>query len=323
MGVGIYGKVVDTPVEDMHHQFETNYWGVVYGSLEAVALLKTRGGALINIGSTLSERAATLQGSYSATKHAVKGFTDALRMELALDEASVSVTLIKPGPIDTPYTLNAKNYMEAEARHPAPACAPEVVARAILRAARKPKREVFVSGGGRGTALLGVLSPPLSDAFMRKIMAPQSKRAQQPPSQKDALDATSNNLAERGNYPGHTPETSLRTFSAFHRALTGALLLGAGLAVHALRQSRSGQSDVPPSRPPSVVNPFDNTPSDSDVLAPQTIVLDTVEVVETPAGPVVVETVEVIDVAEVTDVGNITAVIDRAEMLGGGDTPPA
>ena len=51
--------------------------------------------------------------------------------------------------------------------------------------------------------------------------------------------------------------------------------------------------------------------------------LDTVEVVETPAGPVVVETVEVIDVAEVTDVGNITAVIDRAEMLGGGDTPPA
>ena len=81
VGVGIYGKVVDTPVEDMHHQFETNSWGVVYGALEAVALLKTRIGALINIGRTLSERAATLQGSYSATKHAVKGFTDALRME--------------------------------------------------------------------------------------------------------------------------------------------------------------------------------------------------------------------------------------------------
>ena len=323
VGVGIYGKVVDTPVEDMHHQFETNYWGVVYGSLEAVEHLKTRGGALTNIGSTLSERAAILQGSHSATKHAVKGFTDALRMKLVMDKAPVSVTLIKPGPIDTPYTLNAKNYMEAEAWHPAPACAPEVVARAILRAARKPKREVFVGGGGCGTALLGVLSPPLSDAFMRKVMAPQSKRAQQPPSQKNALDTTSNNLAERGNYPGHTPETSLYTFSAFHRALTGALLLGVGLAVYALRQSRSGQSDVPPSRPPSVVNPFNNTPSDSDVLAPQTIVLDTVEVVETPAGPVVVETVEVIDVAEVTDVGNITAVMDRAEMLGGGDTPPA
>lgn len=241
-----------------------------------------------------------------------------------MDEAPISITLIKPSPIDTPYTLNAKNYMEAEARHPAPACAPEVVARAILRAARKPKREVFVGGGGRDTALLGVLSPPLSDAFMRKVMAPQSKRAQQPPSQKGALDAPSNNLAGRGNYPGHTPEMSLHTFSALHRALTGASLLGAGLAVYALRQSRSGQSDAPPSHPPSVVNSFDHTPSDSDVPAPQTTVLDTVEVVET---------VEVIDVAEVTDMGNVTAVMDRAvmdravtdraEMLGEGVAPPA
>ncbi len=323
-GVGIYGKVVETPVEDMRRQFETNYWGVVYGSLEAVAHLRTRGGALINIGSTLSERAAILQGSYSATKHAVKGFTDALRMELALDNAPVSVTLIKPGPIDTPYTLNAKNYMEAEARHPAPAYAPEVVARAILRAARKPKREVFVGGGGRGIALMGVLSPPLSDAFMRKVMAPQSKLKTEPPSQKNALDAPSNNLAERGNYPGHTRETSLYTFSAFHRTLTGALLLGAGLAFYAWRQGKGADADTLPSRPPSAP-----VPSDADAPVPQTIVLDTVEVVDTPVGPVVVETVEVVDVVDatdmsnVTDVGNTTAVMDRAEMLGEGGTTPS
>ena len=121
---------------------------------------------------------------------------------------------------------------------------------------------------------------------------------------------------------------SLHTFSALNRALTGASLLGAGLAVYALRQSRGGQSDAPPSHPPSVVNSFDHTPSDSDVPAPQTTVLDTVEVVETPVGPVVVETVEVIDVAEVTDMGNVTAVMDRAvmdraEMLGEGVAPPA
>jgi short-subunit dehydrogenase len=317
-GVGIYGKVVETPVEDMRRQFETNYWGVVYGSLEAVAHLKTRGGALINIGSTLSERAAILQGSYSATKHAVKGFTDALRMELALDNAPVSVTLIKPGPIDTPYTLNAKNYMDAEARHPAPAYAPEVVARAILRAAQKPKREVFVGGGGRGIALLGVLAPPVSDAFMRKVMVPQSKLKPQPPSQKNALDAPSDRLAERGNFPGHTRETSLYTFSAFHRTLTGALLLGAGLAFYAWRQGKNDDSDAAPSR-----LPLADTPSDGDAPAPETIVIDTVEVVDTPDGPVVVETVEVVDVVDAMDMGNTTAVMDRAEVLGEGSIPPA
>lgn len=321
-GVSIYGKVVETPVEDMRHQFETNYWGVVYGSLEAVAHLKTRGGALINIGSTLSERAAILQGSYSATKHAVKGFTDALRMELALDKAPVSVTLIKPGPIDTPYPLNAKNYMDSEARHPAPAYAPEVVARAILRSAQKPMREVFVGSGGRGIALMGVLSPPLSDAFMRKVMVPESKLKQEPPSQKNALDAPSNNLAERGNYPGHTRETSLYTFSAFHRTLTGALLLGAGLAFYLWREGQRGEGYMPPYHPASAP-----VPSDQDAPAPQTIVLDTVEVVDTPDGPGVIETVEVVDAAELSsaleiedtaDVGNTTAVMDRAEVLGEG-----
>jgi short-subunit dehydrogenase len=313
-GVSIYGKVVDTPVKDMRRQFETNYWGVVYGSLEAVAHLRTRGGALINVGSTLSERAAILQGSYSASKHAVKGFTDALRMELALDNAPVSVTLIKPGPIDTPYTLNAKNYMDSEARHPAPAYAPELVARAILRAAQKPKREVFVGGGGRGIALLGVLAPPVSDAFMRKVMAPQSKLKQQPPSRKNALDAPSNRLQERGNFPGHTRETSLYTFSAFHRKLTGALLLGAALAFYVWRQGKSDGGDTPPSRPPSDTSRPEPAPQAPEP-APQAVVIDTVEVVDTPEGAVVIETVEVVDVA---DVGNVTAVMDRAEVLGEG-----
>lgn len=286
-GVSIYGKVVDTPTEDMRRQFETNYWGVVYGSLEAAALLKTRGGALINVGSTLSERAAILQGSYSASKHAVKGFTDALRMELALDKAPISVTLIKPGPIDTPYPLNAKNYMDAEARHPAPAYAPETVARAILRAAQKPKREVFVGGGGRFIAALGVLAPPVSDAFMRTVFVPQSKLKPQPPSSKNSLDAPTNRLQERGNFPGHTRETSLYTWGAFHRTLAGALLVGAGLAYYALRQGDDTDTAPPPTRPA----PGSTTaPS-----APQTIVIDTVEVVDTIGGPAVIETMEIID----------------------------
>lgn len=293
-GVSIYGEIVDTPVEDMRHLFETNYWGTVYGSLEAVAHLKTRGakvsgGALINVGSTLSERAAILQGVYSSSKHAVKGFTDALRMELALEKAPISVTLIKPGPIDTPYPLNAKNFMDSEARHPAPAYAPETVARAILRSAQKPTREVFVGGGGRMIALLGNLSPGLSDSFMRTVFVPQSKLKQEPPSAKNALDAPSNRLQERGNFPGHTRETSLYTFSAFHRTLTGALLAGAGLALY----SRFAGKDSPGVGGPGLPSADTAAPA-----AASSVIIDTVEVLETPDGVEVVETIEVVDVAE-------------------------
>ena len=132
-GVSIYGRIVDTPVEDMRRLFETNFWGVVYGSRVAAEILRQRGGALINVGSVLSDRAIPVQGVYSASKHAVKGFTDALRMELEEEGAPVSVTLIKPSTIDTPYTKHAKNLLEdKEPALPPPVYAPETVAEAIL-----------------------------------------------------------------------------------------------------------------------------------------------------------------------------------------------
>ena len=95
-GVSIYGKLEEVPLDDAQRLFETNYWGVVNGSLAALPHLKLNGGALINVGSELSETAMPLQGHYAASKHAVKGFTDTLRMELHHDGVPVSVTLIQP-----------------------------------------------------------------------------------------------------------------------------------------------------------------------------------------------------------------------------------
>src|SRR4030095_4830480 len=94
-GVSVYGNIEEVAVEDMRQVFETNFWGTVYGSLVAASYLKGLGGALINVGSTLSDRAIPLQGIYCASKHAVKGFTDAFRMELEADGFPTSVALIK------------------------------------------------------------------------------------------------------------------------------------------------------------------------------------------------------------------------------------
>src|SRR6185312_9586022 len=73
-GVSIYGAVLDQSLEDHRRLFETNYWGVVHGSMVACAHLRNRGGALINIGSVLSDVAIPIQGTYCASKHAVKGY---------------------------------------------------------------------------------------------------------------------------------------------------------------------------------------------------------------------------------------------------------
>lgn len=114
-----------SPSEDMRKLFEPNLWRLIYGSLEAVKHLKQRGGARCNVGSTVTERAIPLQGIYSASKHAVKGLTDAHSLEHGDEGAPVSVSLVKPGAIDTPITSNAKNYLEQQTHLVLPVNAPE------------------------------------------------------------------------------------------------------------------------------------------------------------------------------------------------------
>jgi short-subunit dehydrogenase len=251
-GISIYGRIEDVDLEDMRRLFETNFWGLVYGSLEAVKRLKRRGGgALINIGSVVSERGVPLQGIYSASKHAVKGFTAALRMELEDEGAPVAVTLVKPGPIDTPFTVNAKNYLGSEPQHVPPVYAPETVARAILHCAETPTRDVFVGGGGKGMAALGHYAPGVADSVMAAVMIPGTHSGRPPrPREQNGLERPSECLAERGNYPGHVATTSAYTQATLHPLLTGAVIVGAGLAIGAMvRGLRNGSPDHEGYRP--------------------------------------------------------------------------
>ncbi|MDB6123623.1 MAG: yxnA [Pedosphaera sp.] len=233
-GVSIYGNLLDVPMEDMRRLFDTNFWGLIHGSRVAAKHLRKYGGALINIGSTLSDRAIPVQGIYCASKHAVKGFTDALRMELEAEKAPVSVTLIKPAAIDTPYTQHAKNYLESEPKNPPPVYAPEVVAETILHCAVNPQRDVF-AGFGKMISASGYYAPRGTDKLMEKTMIDQ-QRSDDPARRRSGagLYQASGELKERGGYRGHVAKSSLYTKASLHPAMTTALLVGAGLTAFAL-----------------------------------------------------------------------------------------
>lgn len=238
--VSIYGKIEDVTLDDHRRLFDTNYWGVVYGSIAAVKHLKGRGGALINIGSALSDRAVPIQGTYCASKHAVKGFTDALRMELEHDGAPISVTLIKPSSIDTPYRQHAKNYLPEEPKNPPPVYAPEPVAEAILYAAENPVRDIYVGAAGRALAVGAFVSPRLTDKVMELQMFDAQKEDHPSSSSHNGLDHPSSSLLERGAYPGHVAESSLYTTGSLHPFIVGGLFAaGLGLAYAAVRAMRN------------------------------------------------------------------------------------
>ena len=112
---------------------------------------------------------------YSASKHAVKGFTDALRVEIEeVDKAPVSITLIQPTAVDTPYPQHARNYMDQEPKLPTPQIDPQKVADAILEAATSHQRDVKVGAGAVLNTTMAKIAPGLGD----KMSAKQADRQQ-------------------------------------------------------------------------------------------------------------------------------------------------
>ena len=233
-GVSAYGRLEEVSEEDGRRIFETNFWGSVYGSLIAVKHLKARGGALITVGSIASDTPLPLQGMYSASKHALQGFIDSLRIELEHEGASVSVTLIKPASINSPFTRHAKNYTEHEPQLPPPAYPPEEVAYAILRAASHPEREIYVGGSGKLMAAASILAPRLTDK-LSQLAIPLQQRPEPRQDGRGTLTRPGRDGEVHGDHPGLSFERSFYTRAATHPVLTGGLLaVAAGVLAAAL-----------------------------------------------------------------------------------------
>ncbi len=174
-GVSIYGRLDEVDERDSRRLFDINFWGMVNGSLAALPALKASNGVLVNMGSEASEAVLPLQGMYAASKHAVKGFTDALRVEQErVDDAPLSIVLIQPTAVNTPYPQHARNYMDSEPKLPDPQIDPHRVAGAILDAAQKGGRDIKVGAMSHLNTTTSALLPRLGD----RLAAKQATRQQ-------------------------------------------------------------------------------------------------------------------------------------------------
>ena len=232
-GVSIYGRLTEIDRDDHEQVIRTNFWGVVNGSEAALPALRRSRGTLVNLGSALSDRAVGMQGMYSASKHAIKGYTDALRMELMRDGIPVGVSLIKPGAINTPYTRHAKNYTGQRLSFPSPVYDPSVVAAGILHCAKTPVAHLTIGGGGKLISALGNRFPGLMDLFMVKGGAIDQQFLDEPV----RTPAGANNLhgpmeddspSADGDYEGMVKNHSVFTNFRKHPVLTAALGTAAG-----------------------------------------------------------------------------------------------
>jgi short-subunit dehydrogenase len=235
-GVLLFGELENQSEEDMRRLFDTNFWGVVHGSLIAAKHLRASGGALINLGSLEADRGVPLQAIYAASKFAVKGFTEVLRTELQAAGAPISVTLVKPAAMATPLPHHAKSFESADPAFPPPLYAPEEAARMILFAAERPVRTVYVGGAARALGVAAAIAPRLTDWISETLLIPLQNS--------ESRRTSGDNLAEgrseakvRGDTGSRLVRPSLYSLAARHPAMAWAV--AGGVAGGALLWARA------------------------------------------------------------------------------------
>jgi len=139
--VGIAGQLGSESVEEIRRLVDTNVFGVVLCSRAALIRFREQGhGTLVLVGSLLSLFPNPLVPLYSMSKFAIRGLALNLRQTVA-GNPRIRVGLVLPGPIDTPFFQRAANHTGRRLRAIPPAYAPERVAAAVLRSARRPRRQ--------------------------------------------------------------------------------------------------------------------------------------------------------------------------------------
>jgi len=230
-GVAIFGHAMDVSNDDIKRVFDTNFWSVMYGTKVAVEHFKNRGtpSALINVGSIFGDRGTVIQSTYAAAKFAVHGWTESVRMELNKEKAPISVTLIHPGRIDTPYNEHARSYLDKQPAHRGMIYPPEAVAEAILYSAENPKRDMYIGSQAKAAELLGTLLPRLTDKIMEVWMYPsQHLNKRSKPTEESALYKQGYGLYERGTNKGWIRSRSMYVKASKHPILTSMIVTGIG-----------------------------------------------------------------------------------------------
>lgn len=146
------------------------YLGCVHGTRAALRRMLPRNtGTIVQVGSALGDRSVPLQSAYCGAKHAVNGFTSAVRTELLAQRSRVRVTVVQMPAVNTPQFSWVLTRLPRSPQPVPPIYQPEVAARAVLHAARHPgRKQYYVGGSTLATIWANRLAPALLDRYLAR-----------------------------------------------------------------------------------------------------------------------------------------------------------
>jgi NAD(P)-dependent dehydrogenase (short-subunit alcohol dehydrogenase family) len=231
--VSTFAPIASLTADEIRRVTDVTYLGAVHGTLAACRRMRSRDrGTIVQVGSTLAYRAIPLQAPYCAAKHALKAFTESLRVELLHDRSQVKLTMVHLPAVNTPQFDWTLSRVPGRPRPLAPVFQPEVAADAILYAARHAPRELKVGAAVAGTIWLNKFVPGLIDRVLAARGFDGQQEGQSAPAHPDGnlFTPVEGDVGAHGRFDG---EAKARSFALEARTSPAFWTLATALAASA------------------------------------------------------------------------------------------
>ena len=232
--------------EEFRRVTEVSYLGFVYGTMVALARMRSRDrGTIVQVGSALGGRSIPLQSAYCGAKHAINGFTESLRTELMHDGSNIAITVVQMPAVNTPQFSWVLSRLPHHPQPVPPIYQPEVAARGVVFAADHPQRKQYWVGTSTVGTLVGQkIAPALLDRYLAKTGYQSQQTGEKVgPGRPDNLwkpvdDTDGHDHGAHGVFDSQAHERSPQLWFSHHARLVSGVLAGAGMAGLATTISR-------------------------------------------------------------------------------------
>ena len=223
-----YGRFEDVPAEVFDQAMATTLLGTANVARCTLQAFRDGGGRLVVVGSLLGKIATPFMSSYVTAKWGVHGLVRTLQIE-SRTTPDIDISLVWPGGVDTPVYLQAGTYLGRHGRPPPPVDPPEKVARRVVEALDRPRRELSVGPANRIVVAGFHLFPAVFDAIVTPLMRVGGlSREEAPHSPGNVLTPLPDGEAVHGRWGRH-----------WLRPVTGAAALATAGVVRRLTSTRS------------------------------------------------------------------------------------
>lgn len=162
----VLGHTLEIHPDDFDRAVAVTFTGAVDVIRQALPHLRRSQGVVVATGSLMARLPLPTWGSYSAAKHALRGFLNTLRVEEREQRTGVRVAMVHPGAVDTPLWAHSSSGTGRSPRVPPDAYRPEVLGQALVEAAVRPRAEIVVGGETRVMDLLYSVARPLGERIL-------------------------------------------------------------------------------------------------------------------------------------------------------------